>query len=314
MIAVIIPVYKAHDTILGTLYSVFMQRLVDYNVYLIVDGEEQGSYDYLHEMFALNIYYLPDNAGPGVARQFGIDNTDEEFISFIDSDDTYLTALSLYYQHKPFEDNIAMVSCNFLEEKEDHTLYLRENDMVWMHGKMYRREFLDKYDIRFNDTRANEDVGFNTQCQCYANKDEQIYISKDLAYLWQWRADSVVRNNDKEYNYNQSIEGYVVNKIYAFKKVIKQQGLTDPVKFFIMRGQAHLFKKYLMVMLKAPKQLRHAKKWARKYYRTLYVKYIDEEYMQQAEPSIVEMAGFKQDGDLEEFRKFKKSLEKKTRK
>src|SRR6056300_1624829 len=93
-IAVIIPVYNAHDTIKNTLLSIGMQRVETYKVYLIVDGEEKGSYDYLLDYIDIDmeITYMDVNAGPGVARQYGIDHSEEEFISFIDADDTYVSS------------------------------------------------------------------------------------------------------------------------------------------------------------------------------------------------------------------------------
>ena len=315
-VAVIIPVYKAHETIKQTLYSVFMQRHITYEVYMIVDGEEPDSYDYLLDIFpTLNIFYLDTNVGPGVARQYGIDNSTEPYISFIDADDTYLSSLALFYQHKPFDnsDKCVMVSCDFLEEKKDHSVRLRERDMVWMHGKMYKRAFLDKYQIRFNDTRANEDVGFNTQCQCFANENEQVNLAKDVTYLWQWREDSTVRTDNHSYSFNESIDGYVINKIYAFKRVIEVNGVDEPIQYFIMKGMAHMFRKYLLAMLKAPKQLTHVKKWARKYYRSLY-KYITEEYREKAEKTILAQSGLNKVEHYDEFVKFKKLLERKKRK
>ena len=312
-VSVIIPVYKSHDTIVNTLYSVFMQRHISYKVYLVVDGEAEGSYDYLKDTFDVVIHYLPENAGPGVARQYGIDNSDEPFISFIDADDTYLSSLALYYQHKPFSnDKCVLVSCDFLEEKRDHNVRLRQNDMVWMHGKMYKRAFLDKYDIRFNETRANEDVGFNTQCQCYANADEQINLAKDVTYMWQWRDNSTVRTDNQSYAYNESIDGYVTNKIYAFKRVLSKQDIDDGIKFFIMSGMTHLFRKYLLAMLKAPKQVVHVRKWARKYYRSVY-KYIDQDYIDKAERTAVAKTGLNKPEHYDEFVKFKQLLEKKRK-
>lgn len=305
-IAIIIPVYNAHSTIRTTLHSVLMQRYVDYHVYLVVDGEPMGSYDYL-AADNITVWYMPVNAGPGVARQYGIDHTTEPFISFIDADDTYLTALSLYYMQRNMSDNIAVVSCNFMEEKNDHNLHLRENDMVWMHSKLYRRAFLDAHDIRFNQTRANEDVGFNTQCQCYANEHEQIYMSKDLGYLWQWRDDSTVRSDNQSYAYNESIDGYVVNKIYAFESVLSKQAIDDGVKFFIMMGMMYLFRKYLMAMIKAPKQVRHVRDWSAKYYKALYV-LLDAEYITKAERSIFGMSGFKTEEQYTEYGKWLRKL------
>ena len=306
-IAVIIPVYKAHDTIKTTLHSIAMQRVSSYNTYLIVDGEPVGEYDYLKDQFDITIFYLSKNAGPGVARQYGIFNTQEPFISFIDADDTYLSSLALYYQHLSFNEKVAMVSCDFAQENKDHTIKLRERDMVWMHGKMYRREFLDKYDIKFNETRANEDVGFNTQCQCYANEDEQIYLSKDVTYLWQWRDDSTVRADNQSYAFNESIDGFVINKIYAFESVLAKREIDDAVKYLIVKGLMGLFKKYMIAMIKYPKRIKHIKKWSKKYYKTLYV-LVEQEYLDKAEPTILAQAGLDKVGHYDEYVKWKEIL------
>lgn len=308
-ISVIIPVYNAHDTIENTLHSVAMQRQVTYNCYLVVDGEEKGSYDYLLDKFDVKILYMQKNGGPGIARQYGIDNSEEPYISFIDADDTYLSSLALYYQMKPFKnEKCVMVSCNFLQEKQDHDVKLMERDMVWMHGKMYLRAFLDKYDIRFNETRANEDVGFNTQCECYANENEQINLAQDVTYMWQWRDDSTVRTDNKSYAFNESIDGFVINKIYAFNKVLEKREMDDAIKYFIVKGFMHMFRKYLLCMLKAPKQMKHVKKWSKRYYFKLY-KLVDQEYLDKAEATILAQTGLNQQRQYEEFIKWKDLLE-----
>lgn len=317
-IAVIIPVYKAHETIKNTLMSIGMQRHVDYCLYLVVDGEEKGSYDYLKGFcdIDMEIYYLDENAGPAVARQFGIDFSVEPFISFIDADDTYLSTLALYYQLLPLvkdvvddagerhaHENTAMVSTNFLQENKDQSIKLRERDMVWMHGKMYRRAFLDKHDIRFNDTRANEDVGFNTQCQCYANEHEQVYLSHDVTYMWQWRDNSTVRTDNQSYAFDESIDGYVVNKIYAFNRVIEKNGLEDAVRYMMLKAMTHLFRKYLVAMLRAPKQVKHVQKWAKKYYFNMY-HLIGDDYIERAEKTILAQEGLNKVEHYDEYRKW----------
>jgi len=307
-IAVIIPVYNAHETIQITLHSIAMQRHADFSVYMVIDGEEQGSYDYLKKFFDVNILYMPKNAGPGVARQYGIDHSEEPFISFIDSDDTYLSSLALYYQQLPFkEEKTAIVSCDFLQENKDHSIKLRENDMVWMHGKMYRRAFLDKYNIRFNETRANEDVGVNTQCQCLANENEQIFMSKDVTYMWQWRDGSTVRTDNQAYAYKESVAGYVANKIYAFEQVLSHTNIDDSISYFIVGAMIHLFKKYLSAMIKAPKQVKYVKNWSAKYYKKIY-KLVSEEYLDKAEKAILAHSGLKELQHYEEYIKWKKIL------
>lgn len=309
-IAVIIPTYKAHDTIRQTLMSVAIQKAVSFKVYISVDGEEQGSYDYLDNYLGLDteILYNPVNGGCGVARQYGIDRSEEPFMCFIDADDTFLSTLALYYMHKPFVDERnVLVSCDFLEELKNHDIHVRQNDMVWMHGKMYRRSFIDKYHIRFNETRANEDVGWNTQCQCFANEKEQIFLSKDVVYMWQWREGSTVRVDNNAYAFNESIDGYVINKIDAFKKVLEQKPLDEPIQFFMMSGFMHMFKKYLLAMLKAPKQMKHVLKWSKKYYHTIYPQ-LDPEFVKKAEFTILTHTGLNKPEHYEELQKWKALL------
>jgi len=307
-IAVIIPVYKAHDTIKFTLCSIGMQRVVLFNTYLIVDGEEKGSYDYLLDQFDIEILYMSKNGGPGVARQYGIDNTQEPFISFIDADDTYISSISLYQQHLGFKNNTtAMVSTSFAEESKNHKITIKENDMIWMHGKMYRREFLDKNDIRFNKTRANEDIGFNTQCQCYANDQENIILSKNITYLWQWRENSIVRSNNQSYIYHESIKGYTVNKIYAFERVLAHKDINDSMKYLIIAGLMALYENYLVIKRELPKKMYLSKIWSKEYYKKLYL-LVDKAYIQQYEEKILPQAKLNTPIKYTEYIKWKKSL------
>ena len=91
MIDIIIPAYNAHEHIKCTLVSVAMQTIKDkVNVYIIDDGSKKN-YNKIVELFKdkINIKELTieKNSGPGVARQFGIDSSDGEYILFLDSDD-----------------------------------------------------------------------------------------------------------------------------------------------------------------------------------------------------------------------------------
>ena len=47
------------------------------------------------------------NMGPGYARQYGIDHTNNEYITFIDADDTFYEACSLGMLSKPIKDTTA---------------------------------------------------------------------------------------------------------------------------------------------------------------------------------------------------------------
>ena len=89
-IDIIIPAYKAQETIIRTLSSIAMQTIVD-KVEVTIVNDAYGGYMEQREMFErcfpIKELVLPENVGPGVARQKGIDITEHEFFTCIDADD-----------------------------------------------------------------------------------------------------------------------------------------------------------------------------------------------------------------------------------
>ncbi len=224
-VAVIIPTYKAHDTIKRTLASIYTQTVLnDINVYVVVDGEEIGSYDYLlgtfNRLLDINIIYSKENKGPAVARQLGIDKSKEPYITFIDADDTFESAYAiekmLFYME--LDPTIVRLISTFYEETANKQTVAHTNDHVWMHGKMFRRTFLDTHKIRFNDTRACEDVGFNRKIDMLENKQERTQEIQEVTYHWMYRHNSIVRQEDNSYTYRDHT--LYIRKEYA-EEVLK---------------------------------------------------------------------------------------------
>ena len=90
MIDIIIPAYNAHDTIYKALMSISLQVIKDKLKVYIIDDCSDKPYDYLKEDFNdldITIKRLDKNVGPGKARQYGIDHSNNPYIMFCDSDD-----------------------------------------------------------------------------------------------------------------------------------------------------------------------------------------------------------------------------------
>ena len=293
-IAIIIPTYKAHDTIVRAISSIACQTVInEIKTYIVVDADGTD-YSYIKDMFGnhMEIVIIDKtiNGGPGLARQTGIDNSEEPFIMFLDADDTLSGAFSVekIYQRISTEQarDIIMVIGTFLEETKKGSYIKHENDMIWMHGKIYRRSFIDKYNIRFNDTRANEDVGFNKLIQLLENPNEKIGIAQDLVYYWHWRDDSIVRINNMAYNYNESIEGQAINLVDATLKAKALGVWNERIKRFIMESMAHYYILYNQVLYRAPKQKKHCIKWASYFYEKCY-RLLDETFIKDNELNVV---------------------------
>jgi glycosyltransferase involved in cell wall biosynthesis len=188
-IDIIIPAYNVEDEILfRCLSSIACQDVAkDLEVTIVDDASTVQNYQEVINNFLsilkINLLRYEENGGPGVARQYGLDHTQNGYITFIDADDTFNGAFALNYLRDTLESNPLYSVCIagfdevFTQEDEKGNksvyFYPHDNDMVWMFGKMYKRNFIDKYNIRFHETsRANEDNGFNTTIRLLANDYE----------------------------------------------------------------------------------------------------------------------------------------------
>lgn len=218
MIDVIIPAYNAHKTICNTLFSICMQKCVkDINV-TIVDDCSLKKYDYLHELFDdkinLNILRLDKNSGPGKARQYALDNTSNPYIVFIDADDCFVNAFSV----KSLIDNSKgydIVFGNVFTERSDGALLSDNLDKRVLHGKLIKREFLNKYDINFSGNYRGEDTGFIAKI--LMNNAKVNYIDADIS-IYKFVSDSITRSDSYIKDYN-CLKGLVSSVLDAFLSI-----------------------------------------------------------------------------------------------
>lgn len=235
-IDLIIPCYKAHDKLPRLLGSIISQTIVeDLEVTLVNDGDTKNYKDIVDifsNFISIKEIVLEQNGGPAVARQYGYDNTFNPLVMFIDADDTLAGAFSLKVLRQQILTEPENVICvgSFLEEQENHYIN-HEQDTVWMFGKLYKREFLDKHNIRFNNTRANEDTGFNMLCKLMTSNIEKIKFIKDIVYYWHSNPNSITRINNCEYSYNQSFVGYTDNMIWALKEAEKRNPFNGNILY-----------------------------------------------------------------------------------
>ena len=119
----------------------------------------------------MHLFVLNANYGPGFAREYALIRTNEPYITFIDTGDTFVTKefpmifstlqnypdFWLYSWAHNYGNNLEKLS------NETHNR---------LHGRIYKRSFLQKFNIGFclAATRANEDIGFNRLCRlCIRN-------------------------------------------------------------------------------------------------------------------------------------------------
>lgn len=226
-IDIIIPAWKAQKTLPRLLSSIASQTIIDFCKITIVNDCDGIGYDEIvnnfKAMMDVRALDLKVNGGPGVARQYGIDNTDLPYIIFADADDSFYGSFALQILYENLADKpaaCAVLAEHYLEiNQPDLRFVLYKPNYVWTFGKIYRREILNKYNIRFNETRANEDVGFNRSLKLCTmwNEKEKAILLEQVVYCWHDNPNSITRANS-EFVFGDNIVGFIENVMYAIRK------------------------------------------------------------------------------------------------
>lgn len=278
-IDIIIPAYKAQNTILRTLSSIACQSILsDLEVTIVNDCCPNGNYEKYVKMFSpymkIREIKMESNGGPGLARQFGIDNTDNQYFTCIDADDTFAGALSLEMLRVGIQMSPTIQCCvgSFAELHENLQIIPHQNDMVWMFGKLYKRDFIDRYNIHFNDTRANEDTGFNTivRLLCNNNQNEIVHWINEVVYYWHEKEDSITRINNCQYSYDQSFCGWTDNMIYAIHEAKKKQPFNGYIDQWTLECMMQLYIYYIETVARNPIFAEQNWEYVKKFYHVCY--------------------------------------------
>lgn len=222
MIDIIIPAYNAFETIGKTLNSIAKQvNRNSLNVYIINDGSEK-SYDYIINNYIslVNITEIKiANSGPGFARQVGLNSSNNEFIVFMDADDTLPSDDALLNLISIISE-ADLAQGYFLEKTETDSRVL-EPQYCYLHGKMYRRSIIDKNNITFDTTRRYdgdiyEDCSFNILYTLCCNK---IATTSEVVYVYEYNPNSITKLNK---DVSKHLKNYIDAMTWLAKEIIKR--------------------------------------------------------------------------------------------
>lgn len=291
IIDVIIPAYNVPDHVLfRCLASIACQDIVkDLEVTIVDDASTTENYKAVADNFAsimkVNILRYETNGGPGVARQYGIDHTKNGYMTFIDADDTLNGAFALKALRNGLEMNNGLfhtcvgvfdeVHEEGLAPGDGPILMAHEQDLVWMFGKLYRRSFIDQYNIHFHESsRANEDNGFNTMIRLCSSEQEQINFIAAHVYYWHENPNSITRVNDCQYSYGSSdrdsFYGYVENMIFAIKEAKKRKPYNGFITMWSVNCMLNIYEYYIECYARANEHAANNFKWCKRFYDEVY--------------------------------------------
>lgn len=199
MINLIIPMYNSEETIARALGSVVAQTRKNKVLTTIVDDCSTDNSAKIVKKFKdiIPIKYIKNEVNhkkPGLVRQVGIDASVCPYVMFMDSDDMLTpNAVEVLSRAVLQKDYDYVNSAFYQDNRADEYNIIKSNQITWLHGNIYKRQFLVDNNIRFDD-KYNEDGSFNMKCYWLAKNKGRI---NQPLYFWMDNKESITRSDDK---------------------------------------------------------------------------------------------------------------------
>lgn len=208
MISIIIPVYKAELTICRCIDSIYNQDYQDWEILLIDDGSPDNSGEICDEYAAkdnrIRVIHKP-NGGVSSARNCGLDNSNGDWICFIDADD-YIKGNYFGCVTNCNEDIILQGSNSFCEEGGNAPQDMKIPRMI-VKGNLFLRSFLSHYS-HTQKIRTPWSKLFRKSIIGDIRFNEQMRIGEDTNFVFR-----VMLNNPSIYIANSGIYQYFVSSV-----------------------------------------------------------------------------------------------------
>lgn len=236
----LVPQYKENEAIVKPLLdSIAGQQnkslLSQIHVIICNDGSNVRLGRKFLEKYPFKItYHIEEHGGISATRNKLLDHATAEYIMYCDADDMFYRpdAFDIIFKNIN-EKHFDFMQSHFLEEvinpeNGKSVLLLRSRGLTFVHGKVYRRQFLVDAEIRWNPRLTiHEDSYFNFTVHAVSRN---TYVEETPFYLWKYRADSVARR-DPLFNLN-SYNNLLDSESALLHEYIRR-GLYDHINYQI---------------------------------------------------------------------------------
>lgn len=242
-ISIIIPIYNGEDCLEQCKRCLLEQTYKDLEIIFVDDGSKDGSGEKLERMkeelepFSVQVFHQ-ENKGISSARNVGMELAKGEFITFMDQDDYMETDyIETLYQNIGHNDivvsgyNRTRVSGKILRKVSlgngEWAKFL--NTATW--GKLYRKEFIERYKIRFLNVVKGEDVYFTLKAY---SKTPRIRVISYVGYHWIDHEKSVTNTVYTQINESTSLI-HLFDQLYP--EIKDSEYITeDLIEFYFIKA------------------------------------------------------------------------------
>jgi len=222
-VSVIIPLYNGEQYIEELILSLQKQTLKDFELIFVDDGSVDNSANIVKKYLAKDSrikYIFQENQGAGIARNTGIANSVSDYVICIDADDLYETNMLELLYDKAIATDADIVLCKFklwnqitgytsgnkginhslIPDKEVFSYKDVKNILEITNpgpcNKLYKKEFIQKNNLKYSGTKIINDLKFGMLSLCLASK---ITILNEALSTYRYQiSGSVSKNREKK--------------------------------------------------------------------------------------------------------------------
>lgn len=219
-ISVIVPIFNVEKYIRQCMESLISQTMTDIEIICMDDCGTDKSIDIVREFAThdnrIKIIHNPHNMDIADTRTNGIINSSAPYIMWCDPDDWYCnnTCEKMYNAITASNSDIAICGTNVIyetdcnKEKSDRAYFniaddktceltndMRANTNVVVWNKIFRRDIIDKFDIKFPSKLRYEDEYF---WRTYTTHARTITFVRDKLYNYRRNSGSIMNKTFKK--------------------------------------------------------------------------------------------------------------------
>lgn len=205
------------------------QRGVDWNevrITLVHDGTEPFPEEYFAGMpFKVNQISIP-HGGIAAARNWCIDHSEAIWIKWNDFDDSFACVYALRAILNVLRnDNLDLIWFDLLWEDGNKVMIKRERDPVFVHNKVFRRDFLLEKNIRFPEYLTwCEDSAFLAVVEMEIDHQRIGHIKNDsMLYVYQVRQGSLCNRPEIKF---ANLKSFFLRHCFVAEEFLKR-GLIE---------------------------------------------------------------------------------------
>lgn len=243
-VSIIVPVYKAEKYLHRCVDSILAQTFTDFELLLVDDGSPDSSGTICDHYAAadprVHVFHKP-NGGVSSARNFGIEKSKGEYITFVDADDLIANETLAISVSEISKNNIDVLQLSYTRIIEllgsnsdlqsdvlDRVLYVQKNFVlpcIW--ATFIKASIIKNNGIVFDKSlKLGEDQIFLYSCITHANRLKRLNYRCYYYYYNQYSAS----NNEK---YDDLVKSCYACISFKEKNPLFQTRLDDLVLFYI---------------------------------------------------------------------------------